>query len=234
MKTALLSALLLAALVSDAPAYTPTEVADGGAVKGTVKFLGAVPAPKAVQVIKDPEYCGLKPIYEEFVVVSPSQGLRNVIVFIQKIKAGKAIAPGEAWLANEHCRYEPHVQAFVVGTDLKVKNADPILHNTHIKLPKSDVFNYGLPAKDQVISRVVKRKGLMKIGCDAGHTWMNGYIAVFDHPYFAVTDAEGAFSIPDLPPGKYKLAFWHEKFGQQIKNVEITAGGTATVDVDFK
>jgi len=235
MKTPLALALLsIAALAGDALAYEPVEVTDGGTITGTVRFLGKVPRQKAIKITKDPQYCGKTPIYEEFVVVSPEKGLKNVIVFIKKIRSGKAVEPGEAMVSNQKCRYEPHVQAFVVGTRLKVKNADPILHNTHIKLPKSDVFNYGLPAKDQVIERTIKRKGLMKINCDAGHLWMNAYIGVFNHPYFAVTADDGTFTIKDLPPGKYKLAFWHEKFGQQVKKVEVTAGATLTADADFK
>ncbi len=225
---------LLMLIAAPAAAYDAVEVKDGGGVTGKVTFAGAKPKPKPLKITKDKAHCGKTPILDESVVVGAAGELQNVIVFIKKIKAGKALKVGKAHLVNKDCRYEPHVQALGVGTTLFVKNADPILHNTHIKLPRADVFNYGLPAKDQVIERVVDRKGLMKVNRDAGHDWMSGYIAAFDHPYFAVTDATGAFTIADLPPGKYKLVFWHEKFGKKVQALQVTAGATAQVNHTFK
>ena len=67
----------------------------------------------------------------------------------------------------------------------------------------------------------------MKVGCDAGHTWMTAYIAVFEHPYFAVTAADGSFRIGDIPGGTYKLVFWHEKLGRKVKKVTVTGGGVS-------
>ena len=135
---------------------------------------------------------------------------------------------------NTTCRYEPHVQAFVVGTELHVKNEDAVLHNTHIRLPSSDVFNYALPEKGQVIKKKVTRPGLMKVGCDAGHTWMSAWIAVFEHPYFAVTDKEGRFSLGDVPPGDYTLMYWHEKLGKASHKFTVTAGGAIDASHAYK
>ncbi len=221
------------ALPASALAYTAVPVSNGGAIRGQVRFLGKAPAPRTVKVTQDPKVCGTTRTITD-VVVGAQKGLKDAVVFIQNIKKGKAAKPGKARLANTHCRYEPHVQAFAVGTVLAVSNADPVLHNTHIKLRKSDVFNYGLPRKGQIITSTIRRKGLMKVGCDAGHTWMLGWIAVFDHPYYAVTGADGSFHMPDVPPGTYKLAFWHEKLGRKTQTVTVTAKAEAKASIDYK
>ena len=227
-------ALLALSLPATAHAYTGIQVKDGGSISGQVRFLGKVPPPKTFAVTQDPKVCGKTRTAVPEIVVDKGQGLKNAVIFIQAIKTGKPAKPGKATLANVECRYEPRVQAFVVGTELAVSNADPILHNTHIKLPRSDVFNYGLPRKGQVITSTIRRKGLMKVGCDAGHTWMRAWVAVFDHPYFAVTGPDGAFSMKDVPPGTYKLAFWHEKLGRKVQTVTVTAKAEAKASVDFK
>jgi hypothetical protein len=58
--------------------------------------------------------------------------------------------------------------------------------------------------------------------CDV-HGWMNAYVGVLDHPYFAVTKTDGTFSIPNLPPGTYTLAAWHERLGAQTLSVTVAA-----------
>ncbi len=219
---------------ASAHAYKAIKVTNGGTIAGQVRFLGKVPPPRTVKVTQDPKVCGTTRKISHDVVVGKAKGLKNAVVFIQKIKQGKVAKAGKAKLANVQCRYEPHVQAFVVGTELAVSNADPVLHNTHIKLRKSDVFNYGLPRKGQIITSTIRRKGLMKVGCDAGHTWMLAWIAVFDHPYFAVTGADGKFAMTDVPPGTYKLAYWHEKLGRKMATVKVTAKAEAKASVDFK
>ncbi len=214
-------------------AYTAAAVTNGGSISGQIRFLGTVPAARKIKVTQDPKVCGKTRSISE-VIVGTKKGLKDAVVFIQKIKKGKAAKAGKAKLANVKCRYEPHVQAFAVGTELSVSNADSVLHNTHIKLRKSDVFNYGLPRKGQVITSTIRRKGLMKVGCDAGHTWMLAWIAVFDHPYYAVTGADGNFRMTDVPSGTYKLAYWHEKLGRKTKTVTVTAKAEAKASVDFK
>ena len=210
--------------------YEPIAVTDGGIISGTVTYTGTAAPPPQLEITKDPDYCGKTPIFGEQLVVSAGKGLKWGVVFLEKIASGKAVQPGAATLQNSKCHYEPHVQAFVVGTELAVGNSDPILHNTHIKLPDSDVANYALPMQGQVIKKKVMRKGMMKVGCDAGHVWMSAWIAVFDHPYFAVTDAEGRFSFGDVPPGSYTLVLWHEKLGKRTQPVTVVAKGTARVD----
>lgn len=229
-----LTLLATTLVASPAAAYEVVDVADGGAIAGTVKFLGAAPAPVKLEPTKDKAFCGKTELTSEQMLVGPGGGLQNVVVFLDKVKKGRAATPSKPRLDNKACRYEPHVQAFTINSELTVSNQDPVLHNTHIKLPDSDVFNYGLPVKGQTVSQKIRRPGLMKVGCDAGHTWMSAYIAVFDHPYFAVTGPDGGFSLEGVPSGTYKVVFWHEKLGRKVKKVTVTAGGSAPASLDWK
>ena len=69
--------------------------------------------------------------------------------------------------------------------------------------------------------------------CDL-HNWMKSYVCVVDHPFFAVTDAEGRFTIEGLPPGKYSLRTWHEKFKRQTAELTLAGGGEVSVEFTFK
>jgi uncharacterized protein (DUF111 family) len=231
----ILVAIALASLLATvALAYTPGPVVGGAAVRGIVKFTGPVPAPAKLDIIKDPEVCGTEPKFDESLQVGAGQGLANVVVYIEKIDKGRALTTAKAELDNRHCRFVPHLQAFATGTELAVKNSDGVLHNTHIRLPNSDVFNYALPEKGQVIKKKMTRAGLMKVGCDAGHVWMGAWIAVFDHPYFAISDKDGKFSLADVPPGQYNLMFWHEKLGKGSQQLTVQPGAAQDLTQVYK
>ena len=53
------------------------------------------------------------------------------------------------------------------------------------------------------------------------------------NPYYSVTGEDGAFSLTDVPAGKYKVEIWHEKLGKQTQEVEVKAGETAKLDIEF-
>ncbi len=213
--------------VTPAWGYEAREVPDGGTIAGSVRYGGTAAQPAKVSVSKDVDYCGGFGLRDESMLVAASGGLANVVVFLGAVASGRAAVATHAVLDNKNCHYAPHVMAVALGSEVAVRNSDPILHNTHARLPKGDVFNIALPRQGQEVPIQVTQKGMMKVGCDAGHTWMNAWIAVFDHPYFAVTDAEGRFSIPGVPPGTYELVYWHEKLGSSKQSLVVTAGATA-------
>jgi hypothetical protein len=90
------------------------------------------------------------------------------------------------------------------------------------------VFNVAMPMRGQRLPAKLTRPGVVRLQCDAGHTWMTAWIYVFDHPLFAVTDQEGHFAIPDAPPGEYTLEYWHEPLDGQgtgtIKTSRLVIG----------
>ena len=77
-----------------------------------------------------------------------------------------------------------------------------------------------------------KSEDPFKIKCDV-HPWMGAYLGVFDHPYFAVTDDSGSYTISGLPAGKYVIEAWHEKLGSQTADITVDDSG-ASQDFSFK
>jgi len=215
-------------------AYEEVEVPDGGVVKGVVKLNGTAPEVKMLPITKDNDYCGSTTPDPQY-VISANKEIQNVVVTIEGIEKGKKLVAVEgAVLDNAKCVFTPHVQAVTKGTKLTVVNSDPIMHNTHAYLDgKATVFNLALPLKDQEIFKPLKRPGMLSAVCDAGHTWMSAYVYVSDHPYYAVTDAVGAFEISDVPPGTYKVMAWHESLGTVEQEVTVPAKGVATSDFAF-
>lgn len=216
-------------------AYEAIEVSDGGTIMGMVKLEGALPEQKALTISKNRDHCGESTPDPRY-AIGDGGAVGNVIVTLEGIERGKKAVPVEgASLDNNRCVFQPHVQAVTVGTSLTVTNSDPILHNTHAYLGgKKTIFNLALPLEGQKIKKRLRRPGMMNTKCDAGHTWMSAYIYVSKHPYYAVTDDGGKFSIADVPPGTYKLKAWHEAMGVVEKEVTVPAKGEVIVDFSFK
>jgi len=235
-----ITVLTLALAASPIASPIASSAFAAGTIQGTVKVVEPCPLPPAHEVIKDAGVCG-KDAPNEAVLVYKKGGLQNVVVFVKDAKfEGKAAPVANAALDQRQCRYFPHVQALTVGTPLSLMNNDAILHNVHANYTGMTVFNVAMPIKGQKLPIPMRKPGLMKLQCDAGHTWMNGWIYVFDHPYFAVTDESGAFTIKDVPPGEYTLELWHEPADGQGVGVRTTAkvkvadGAPAHLDLALK
>lgn len=236
---------LTAGLPGRAPAYEEADVSAGGVLAGTVKFSGRVPKFEPIPVKKNQDVCGTEK-QSEALVVGPDGGVKNGVVLIEGITRGKK-AQGGLVLDNRDCLFAPHVGAVMVGTKARVKNSDPILHNTHGYLDRLTVFNLALPLQNQVIdiTRRLRKPGIVKVLCDA-HTHMFAWIVVHDNPYLAVTDEHGRFAIEGIPPGTYEVTLWHEGFvprgfdrdGRPLydeprkvsRKVTVPAGGKVSVE----
>jgi plastocyanin len=183
--------------------------AAAGSVTGQVVFKGDVPPLPPIEVAKDHAACGERIPSEALVVTARSRGVRYAVAFVEGVAKGPAAEPAEVALENRRCRFVPHVLAARVGSELAVVNEDPVLHNLRAWLEGRPVFNVVQPTQGQVSKRTIKKAGVIALSCDT-HVHMSGYLAAFDHPYFAVTDSDGAFTIRDVPAGAYRLRVWHE------------------------
>lgn len=216
-------------------AYQGGPVTNGGTIAGQVTYTGTAPKAEQLKVTQDQHVCGKKPITSEALLVGAGGALRNAVVWIEGIKAGKPATKSKVTIDNTGCRFVPHVQGAVAGSGVDVKNSDDVLHNTHARMQprKTTVFNVGLPILNQISKQRLARPGVIKVGCDAGHTWMSAWVHVFDHPYFAVTGPDGKFELGDVPAGDYTLTIWHEKLGKKTATAKVTAAGKVTVSVSF-
>jgi plastocyanin len=202
--------------------------ADGGSITGTIKYDGSAPKPKSVEISKDKEVCGLKPHFEEDLIVGSDGGIANAIVYIADAKA--APTPETVDFDQKGCDYLPHVLAFPAGSTVKIKNDDGILHNIHTYSTKNPTINIAQP---KLVDVKVDQPELIRVTCDA-HGWMHGWWFSSANPYYAVTDDKGNFTIKDVPAGDYEVTIWQEKLGEQKQKVSVKAGAPATLDVTLK
>jgi hypothetical protein len=182
-----------------------------GSVSGTVSVAGAYPRSKPLPVFKNRSFCGTA-VPNETLLIGAGGGLRNAVVLLRPLDGKVPIQPGAVILDNKHCAFTPHVQVATVGSELLLKNSDPILHTVHARMGRETLFNVGLPRWRQVTKRL-DRVGVIRIDCDVLHTWMSAAVVVTDTPYFTVTDEHGRFSIDKLPSGAYEVEIWHERLG---------------------
>lgn len=216
-----LVAILWTGLAGAQEGYREGAVAEGAALVGEASYAGSPPGPFVIWVKKNADVFGEK-LPDERLMVSRTGKIKNVLVMLEGIKAGKRWGSERPQLLNKGGRFVPHLRAVRTGTQLEVINQDPVLHNTHAYLDGKTLFNLAQPNKDQVIRKPLRRSGIVELMCDA-HDWMNGWITVLDHPYFAVTGEDGAFTITDIPPGTHTLTAWHEKLGRQQLQVTVKA-----------
>jgi len=207
-------------------------------IKGVVKFTGTAPQNPAIDMGEEPQ---CKSHYKEtprepVVVTSSSGGLGNVFVYVKAgIPAGaQYTAPSsDVELDQEGCLYQPRVFGLMVGQKMMIKNADPLLHNIKAKPKINRPFNISQPTKGLETERTFTSSEVMvPFECNV-HGWMHAYAGVLNHPFFATTGADGSFSIEKLPAGSYTIEFWHEKFGTQTVQINVSEGETKTADYTF-
>ena len=242
-----LSLLVLATTVAcgggdDAPAAAPAapaapafDPASAGNVSGMVMFDGELPAAEALMMNSDP-VCAMSATDTMSSTFVGSDGhLGNVFVYVKSGLEGQTFptASGNVELNQQGCRYTPHVMGIRVGQTLTITNSDPTLHNIHATPNANEEFNMGQPIQGMTFERTFETAEVMvPMKCDV-HGWMNSYIGVLDHPYFAVTGPDGAFDLSALPPGDYVVEAWHESLGTQTQNVTVATGQTAEVSFTF-
>ena len=210
--------------------YTVAAVSGGGTVSGQVTLQGQPPAVEKIEVSKDAAVCGHEKSVET-VQVGPNGGLASVVVWIDGISQGKdwgSISGGQ--VDQKECHYSPYVQIVRAGGELAILNSDPILHNIHAyHNDKETLFNLAQPTQGMKTPKKLEKTGPVHLKCDV-HSWMSAWVFVAGHPYYAVTGPDGAFSLPDVPAGTYKVKAWHSKYGEKTGDITVSAGGTATLD----
>ena len=209
----------------------------GATIKGTVKFQGTVPKPNHIDMSADPKCVQAHPGggTSEDILADSSGGLRNVIVYVSQGLGDTKFEPPQepAVIEQKGCTYKPHVVTVRANQELKVLNSDNTTHNIH-PMPNNNRELNQSQAPGAPFSMTFAREEIaIPVKCNI-HPWMHSYIAVFKHPYFAVTDNDGTFEIPNLPQGSYTITAWHEKLGTTFQKVTVGESETKTVDFVFK
>lgn len=245
MNTRFLAAVISVALMvclaaggapgAGSPATVPKPLSTG--VKGVVKVQGTVPKPMRIDMSPDPKcpQAHSGGTMTDDIVADSSGGLQDVIVYVsQGLGDAKFEPPKEpAVIEQKGCMYKPHVVVVRANQELKVVNSDATTHNIHPAPNNNRELNQTQPPGVPFSMTFAREEIAIPVKCNI-HPWMHSSIAVFKHPYFAVTGKDGSFQIENLPPGSYTITAWHEKLGTAMQKITVGESETKTIEFVFK
>ena len=216
--------------------YTTRPLEGYGKVSGFVELEGPPPPDTVFQPSVDQPVCGAA--FTRRGIDRVGNRAIGVVVWIDGLRAGKPVPPDRrSEVLNQNCLMFPEVQAAIVGGTLNVRNLDAAEHRTRITRSGTGEVLARIRETDegQVVpnEHVLAKPGVLRLTCDV-HSWTHAWIAVFDHPYFTTTGADGSFAIDSLPPGRYRLRLWHPRLEGVEETVTIEAGKTAAVTLRAK
>ena len=195
------------------PSYFQADPATAGTIRGTIRLTGKRPAAKVISLDADPRCAKL----HAGGTITEDGGVGNAFVYLKTGLEGKTFAtPAEPVVIDQKgCWFTPRVVGMQTGQPLKVTNSDPVTHNIHPQPLKNRDWNQSQAPDDPPLSRKFAAPEIMiPVKCNV-HNWMRAWIGVLDHPYFAVTGADGSFELRNVPPGSYTVAVWQEALGTQ-------------------
>jgi hypothetical protein len=219
------------------------EDAKWATIKGQVVFPANAPIPVRKPLnVTEPKCIAKGPLLDEAVLINPkTRGIKNVVVYLRpdNNQPNAAFAaneihpadarrkPAEVVIDQPCCMFVERVTCARVGDTVVVKNPVAIAHNFFWESGNNGSFNVNVPAMGQwkMPEALKKENPPIQYKCTI-HGWMTGYVRIFDHPYYAVTDEDGKFEIKNAPAGKYRIVYWHEngvrggakgRFGDQIE-----------------
>ncbi|MGD0797398.1 MAG: hypothetical protein ABR910_06710 [Acidobacteriaceae bacterium] len=211
-----------------------------GSVSGAVRFVGKAPEPVRIDTSMDPACAagGSGDVSSEQYAVHDGK-LANVYVYV---KTGPGMVFGGSFSANravvldqKGCAYVPHVIALQAGNFVEFRNEDATMHNVH-SMPTAvgnepvDISE-GPNGKPQ--TRQFKQpEAMIPVRCN-NHPWMSAFINVSATPWFAITGADGRFTLNGMPAGQYVLGFVQEKLGEQDITVTVKSQAVTAADGTF-
>ena len=235
--TSLLLVVAIAACGGEAPAPTarvptPLDPATTGTIAGEVRVEGTVPA------MADIRFGGIGECSSQHQGPVPTGDLlvqngkvQNAFVYLKSGLGERVFAVPDTPVEVDQagCLYQPRVIGAQVGQAIRFVNSDPLLHNVRGAPKASSGWNVSLSRKGtERTQRIDKPEVMINVRCDL-HPWMQAWIGVLDHPYFAVTGRDGSFAFKNVPEGTYTVAVWHERLGTRDAQVTVAPHGTETV-----
>jgi plastocyanin len=223
-------AQLLIAMVFLTASCFVTAASRAETVKGNVRYAGPPVEKKKSPVTIDQYVCGKEKEAEDL-LLSSNNGIRNAIVSLHGVPA----AAKRDWklppvkMDQKQCSFTPRVVIVPVGGTVEFLNSDRLLHNVRSTAKENPPFNRAQPHA-RSISFTFKQPELLRVDCDL-HSWMRGWVMIAEHPFYAVTNEQGNFTLENVPPGKYTLEVWQERLGKVTQEVVVAAKDTPAVSV---
>lgn len=218
------------------PLYQPKG--DEANLTGTINVKGTIPKPLQIDMSADPVCQQLNSKPETDHLIANENKLANAFVYVKNRELFQVYRfeepDTEEVLERRNCRFMPHIIGLRVGQPFSIVNADRTYHNIHPTPKLNHEWNQTQPPGSAPLRKAFHRaEVIIPVKCNQ-HPWEKAYIAVMDHPFFAVSDANGNFEIRGLPHGTYTLAVWHEQLGEQEMELTLVAGETRRVDFTFE
>ena len=223
-------------------AYQEIEVKNGGTIQGKATLVGKMPFPRIYHLILFPniDMCAeidtddeMNRVLDDF-KVSPDGGLKDVVVTIQQVDAGKPFNKDPINIVAENCKFLPDVSIIRQGEPFKVDNLDAVMHNSQVyqKERGKILLNIPIPAEEVSEGKITfkKKYKIMQMICGM-HEFMQTWGYRVQNPYYSQTKIDGNFKIDNVPPGEYKLTAWHYLMKKQTQKIKIASG--ETIDLSF-
>ena len=219
----------IVALISLSGAAPPPPVA--GTISGKVTYTGTPPKTRTIDMAKEPSCVAQHktPVATEDAVTGAGNSVRYVVVYISAGDQGAAAPTDTVRYDQKGCQYLPHVAVMEAHQPLAIYNDDPTSHNIHPLARVNAEWNKSQPKGAPPIQTSWNQPEFIAVKCNI-HPWMHGYFVVLSTPHSAITDSAGAYTLSGLPPGKYTVTAWHERFGTKTQEITITGGETKTAD----
>lgn len=225
-------------------AYQEMEVTNGGSIQGKVTLTGNMPYPRIYHLILFPniDMCAeidtddeMNRVLEDF-KVSPDGGLKDVVVTLEHVDAGKPFNKEPINITAENCKFLPDVNVIRQGESFKIDNIDAVMHNSQVyqKERGKILLNIPIPAEEVSDGKITfkKKYKIMQMICGM-HEFMQTWGYRVQNPYYAQTKIDGNFKIDNIPPGEYKVTAWHYLIKRQSQKVKIAAGETFNLNFEF-
>jgi hypothetical protein len=225
-------------------AYQEMEVSNGGSIQGKVTLTGKMPYPRIYHLILFPniDMCAeidtddeMNRVLEDF-KVSPDGGLKDVVVTLEHVDAGKPFNKEPINITAENCKFLPDVNVIRQGESFKIDNIDAVMHNSQVyqKERGKILLNIPIPAEEVSDGKITfkKKYKIMQMICGM-HEFMQTWGYRVQNPYYAQTKIDGNFKIDNIPPGEYKVTAWHYLIKRQSQKVKIAAGETFDLNFEF-
>ena len=212
--------LTLAVLLQALPAKAPKEMA----LSGVVKLNPPFPKVRENRALMSDDKCAncyKVPPPKDDLVLDEEGRVKGAFAVITKGLEGRTFKPPpeEVVLDQKGCLYQPRVLGVQVGQRLLIRNSDAFMHNVHGLGFANPEFNWGQPPNQDMVKVFKSPELMLRLKCEI-HPWMSAFVGVVEHPYFAVSDAQGRFEIKGLPAGKYSLTVWHERAEKIVREIE--------------
>jgi plastocyanin len=206
-------------------------------ISGTVIVAGSQAVAARINMAADPACLKMHsaPVMNEEVVIGANGALKNVIVYISDGLGSRSFDPPKepAVFEQKGCAYSPRILGVRATQTFQLINSDPTSHNVRPVPQNNREWNIFQPPGSSPIEETFAREEIIPVRCNV-HPWMKGYIAVFKHPYFTVTDKNGGFELKDVPAGEYTIQAWHERYGVLTQKVTFEPNESKALEFVFR